>query len=93
MFFVDENLARVFAALVLVERAFWPVFRLIKLLLSACSNGPFCWFNIGNGEFHQILFQMKYFLGNPNASVCLVFIGVDDVHWLGFPVGVILEKK
>ena len=93
VFLGDDKVARVFVALVLVERDFLLVFHLIKLLLSACSNGPFCWVNVGNGEFHQILFQLKCFVGNPNASVCLVFISVDGFHWLNFPVGVILENK
>ena len=49
VFFGDEKVARVLFALVLVERAFRPIFNMIKIILSACSNGPFCWFNVGNG--------------------------------------------
>ena len=93
VYFGDDKVARMFVALVIAEMDFRPVFYLIKLLLSACSNGTFCWVNVGNREFHQILFQMKCFVGNHNASVCLVFISVDGVHWLDFPIGVILEKK
>ena len=93
MFFEDEKVARVFVALVLTERDFMPVFHLIKFLLSACRNGPYCWVNVGNGELYQILFYLKCFVDNPNASVCLVFISVDGAHWLDFPVGVIMEKK
>ena len=84
MFFGYKKVARLFVALILVERAFQTVFRLIKFLLSACRNGPFFWVDVGNAEFHQILFLLKYFVGDPNASVCLLFIGVDGVHWLDF---------
>ena len=86
-------MARVFVALVLVERVFGLSFILSRFSFLFATMVLFVGSMLENGEFHQIIFQMKCFVGNNNASVCLVFIIIDGVYWLDFPVGVILEMK